>query len=66
MDYLVRLDSDDSATITKWDGGYILQEYRLTKKKTWRCNCPVGRYHSCKHIDMLHEQLPLQSKLKII
>ena len=63
IDYLVRIDDSTNATVTKWDGGYILQEYRVTKRKSWRCNCPVGRYRGgCKHTQMVRKEIDLQSR----
>ena len=55
LDYLVRIDDLSNATIPKWDSGFILEEYHAVKRKQWKCNCPRGRYKSCKHLAMVKD-----------
>ena len=57
ISYLIREDSKDQWTISKWEDGVIpVQVYEVKRPRgnTLTCNCPSG-YHRkyCKHIDLI-------------
>ncbi len=55
-DYLVREDTPNSYTVSKWElnkepeSVYII---KFNQQRGWKCNCPAGSRGSCKHPEVV-------------